>query len=279
MSELSPETKDLLERGRTGESMTPEHRARLREALSTSLALGSLGVATGSAAAWASITAKVVGALLAVGALGSAVLVLQQQPSAKRAPSAEHATARAALPPARAPFVRPSADSEQPAAPPASGRPLPTLAPMHQDEHNPPGRPVPPLARPSAARAPKQRSTEPAKLPGPSARQDARPASEASAAPPSMAPLSTLAEEALLLKEAHRASAQNDLPRALRMLDEHSARYPKSVLEPERAAQRILVLCRSGRIAEAREQTSVFLRAHPAGPLAARVGEMCKEAP
>jgi hypothetical protein len=266
MSELSRETEELLRSGRAGEPMTPEHRARLRAALSTSLALGSVAAVTGSAAAWATTTAKVVGVVLGLGALGTTFVVLQQKPPAQRAPSAEHAAVQ---------------KSEQPA--PASKPAPPSLAPSPAHSENEANRPsaqpeLAPRTRPTG-RLPEREPAQPTTLPAQPATHDGHPDSDAGAASSHAAPPSTLAEEARLLKEAHRLTTQGDLRAALGLLDEHSTRFPESVLEPERTAQRILVLCQSGRIAEARDQTHAFLRTHPAGPLATRVRQICEQAP
>ena len=62
---------------------------------------------------------------------------------------------------------------------------------------------------------------------------------------------------------------------SLRLLDEHSRQYPNSALEPERSAERVLALCRAGRVADARREGRAFLATHAAGPLASRVQASC----
>jgi outer membrane protein assembly factor BamD (BamD/ComL family) len=96
-----------------------------------------------------------------------------------------------------------------------------------------------------------------------------------SAPAPGIRPLSTLEQDARLLGEADIAMRSGDADRALALLAEHAATFPSSELEPERSAERIFALCRAGRVEEAWSETSAFVRAHPTGPLSARVKGAC----
>jgi hypothetical protein len=86
---------------------------------------------------------------------------------------------------------------------------------------------------------------------------------------------SLLGEEARLVRDANEAAKSGDTARALAFLDEHASRFPGGVLEPERSAERIFILCAAGRADEARTAKDAFLIRHASGPLAARVRESC----
>jgi hypothetical protein len=96
---------------------------------------------------------------------------------------------------------------------------------------------------------------------------------------PVSAPANMLTRDVRLLRDADLAVRGGDPERALTLLDEHAAVFPRSDLEPERSAERVFALCRAGRIDEARTATSAFLRAHPTGPLSERVKDSCRVGP
>ncbi len=91
--------------------------------------------------------------------------------------------------------------------------------------------------------------------------------------PLSLSP-STLAEETALLRRAHDLLVRGDPREALVLLNEHLARFPTSVLEPERTTEQVLALCASARPTEARTAAAAFLQRHP-GTLPARVRASC----
>jgi hypothetical protein len=72
MSKLSRETEVLLERGRGGTPLTPAHRERLRGAILAKASGVAVVASAGSASAWTSIGAKIVGAALLVATVGGA---------------------------------------------------------------------------------------------------------------------------------------------------------------------------------------------------------------
>jgi hypothetical protein len=96
---------------------------------------------------------------------------------------------------------------------------------------------------------------------------------------PASAATSTLEREVRLLRDADLATKDGDPERALALLDEHAAAFPRSDLEPERSAERVFALCSAGRVEEERNAASAFLSAHPTGPLAARVRGACRAGP
>ena len=89
----------------------------------------------------------------------------------------------------------------------------------------------------------------------------------------------TLRAESELLGEAHRAMNSGALDQALAILTTYRERFPHGVLREERDVQRVLVLCRLGRHAEARAAAAGFLRAHPHSPLVPRVERACAPPP
>jgi hypothetical protein len=92
-------------------------------------------------------------------------------------------------------------------------------------------------------------------------------------APPPAAPASDLTEETRLLRDADRALRAGNTAKAISLLDEHAARFPKGALAPERAAERLIVSCELG-VADQR-RVDQFLASRGASPLAARVRRAC----
>jgi hypothetical protein len=84
---------------------------------------------------------------------------------------------------------------------------------------------------------------------------------------------STLAAETALLRDADRALRAGDTATALARLDEDAARFPHGVLAPERAGERLVVLCEVG--AADPRVVAQFLAARAGSPLAARVRRAC----
>jgi hypothetical protein len=240
MSELSRETDELLERGRVGESLAPHDRARLKRAVLAQVAGVSILATTSTAAAWTTVAAKVVGVVVILGSVGygvAAVLPPRASASApQRAADARHAPPSVAAR-APAPAVDSHASPVEPAvvAPSVPSAPLVGVAPA-------------PVENRSPAR---------------------------NAAPPTVRAPSSLEEEARLFREADDAMKAGDPSRALRLLDELTARFPGSALAPDGAAERVFALCMAGRQDEARGAAADFLRTEPMGPLAERVRASC----
>ncbi len=88
---------------------------------------------------------------------------------------------------------------------------------------------------------------------------------------------SRISEHADLLRDARSALAGGDAAKALSLLDQHPE-VSRGPLGPEWSAARVLVLCRLGRVAEARQAAHRFLKAHPSSPLAAQVAASCAAA-
>jgi hypothetical protein len=93
------------------------------------------------------------------------------------------------------------------------------------------------------------------------------------APPPPPPPAADLAEETRLLRDADKALRAGSTAKAIALLDEHAARFPKGALAPERAAERLIVSCELG-VAD-RGRVDQFLASRGASPLAARVRRAC----
>ena len=252
MSELGPETRALLGRGRRGETLSSERRASLKRNVLGKAAAGVIVTTSISAAAWSS-AAKLVALASVVVVVGTSAGVAVRA----RCSTVATTTTTTATPatPAVSAAIAPAALAPSPASTP----PEPLAASAPPIIHDVTERPRPPTVTAAPA---------PALAPAPTL--DRTPVD-----PPPPPRTSTLAEESRLLRAAHTALASGDGDGALRLLDEHAARFPASVLEPERSTERVLALCRAGREAEARGAARQFLVAHPSGPLAVRVRSSC----
>jgi hypothetical protein len=84
----------------------------------------------------------------------------------------------------------------------------------------------------------------------------------------------SIAVELALLEEAQTALRTHAPGRALVVLNEHAAKYPKGALAEERDGLRVVALCNVGR-SEAALAAERFLADHPASPLAGPVRDAC----
>lgn len=119
------------------------------------------------------------------------------------------------------------------------------------------------VARPSVSLAPEpaERSQDPAVMP----------------APVRETPSVALLEEARLVEQALNALQRGDPSQAERALEEHSARYPAGVLEEERQATRILILCARGQRDQAAAMRAAFTRRWPASSSINRIDSLCAQ--
>jgi hypothetical protein len=85
----------------------------------------------------------------------------------------------------------------------------------------------------------------------------------------------TIDEEVRLLKAAQRALSSGAPARALAILDESVARFPKSKLGDARQVTRMMAVCSLGQTAQARELAKRFLAQHPSSPFSDRVRRIC----
>ena len=96
---------------------------------------------------------------------------------------------------------------------------------------------------------------------------------------PDTSPASTLEAETRLLREAHDAMQAGQPAKALDLLDQQSLAYAGGQLVEERAAARVLALCKAGRPEAAQAAAARFLQEHPQSPLADRVRTACAAPP
>ena len=249
MSELSPETLELLDLARGASVLTDARRSRIKAGLFTQIAAGGLAATVaGSAgigkAAWLTGTmGKVVSGLALVSVTGAGVYVATRPASpapAAHAVSVQNSPVRVARPVLKA---APAIDNTPSVAPDSAPAPEATaVAPS-----------APPVLRSS----------------GSSAR-----ASAASAAPALNA--DTLAEETRLLRDADQALRAGNASRALTLLDAHAAQFPHGALAPERSAERMIARCLLGEVDAA--GAAAYLSAHPNSPFTARIRDACKTA-
>ena len=112
----------------------------------------------------------------------------------------------------------------------------------------------------------------------PTAKEDSRPAPRviaANAAPaseptPAAAPAS-LADEMKSAEAIRTASREGRIADAIRLLDEHDARFPNGALSEETLVLRIEAFAKAGRNAEAKALAEKFLSERPKSPYAPRV--------
>lgn len=251
MSSLSKEAREVLAAGVRAEAPTmadrQRARARLDVALATSIAAAPIEAPAAPPRAW-----------LMKGVVGTAtVLVVAAGTIAVRTSTPDD--------PPGAP----------PPTPPVSAVMAPPVAAVPAERGE-----VPPRVASPATPAPRRAGSAiapPAAVP---ARRPAANAAGAAAAPAgAIVPLGaeepeTLEEETRALQQVHGALKDGDASRALRLLAEHEARFPRGQLRPERQAARVLALCATDPAA-GRAALAEFLEAHPGSPLLLRVKRAC----
>jgi hypothetical protein len=274
MSDLSPETRAMLARGRAGHALPEGRRRGMKRALLVRIAGGTLVASTTSATA---LAGKVVAVAILVGAFSVGVANVVESRSAARPPAP--VSVPAAAPIAQAGPPRGSSPARPPEAPPGAPE-MATAEPVATAMAVPTGEvPVAPAAADSVATATVRRAARGTPIATAATARIATtldaPVSSApsSSAPPLSAP--SLQAEATLLLEAHQALHAGDPETALRLLGDHAARFPGSALAPERSAERVLALCQAGRNVEARREGQAFLAVSGSGPLALRVQRSC----
>lgn len=299
MSELSPETEELLEKGRAGTPLSASHRDELKGAVLAKLAIGagaagtSLTATSTSAAAW-TMTTKTIGVAVIAAVIGTGTVGIvkyqrqahtpqeSSQPSLVAHASNAHAANDSPAPsPTIATPMTASVNAEAPQTfPIAQSTPLPTPVANSQTSSTTTSSNSTHASSPSTAPAISGDSQNTANSPAivrssnPSFATMSDGNGSTSVNAPAPHP-SSLAEENALLRSAHDAIAAGDPARALRLLDEDAARFPSSAMEPERSAERVFAFCAEQNTDAARAAAGTFLSAHPTGPLAMRVRESC----
>jgi hypothetical protein len=83
------------------------------------------------------------------------------------------------------------------------------------------------------------------------------------------------APELALIRAALTSLRDHDSAQALRLLDEHAARYPSGAFGTERRALHVVALCAAGRLEEGSRERAQFLKTSGDSPIAARVRSAC----
>jgi hypothetical protein len=91
------------------------------------------------------------------------------------------------------------------------------------------------------------------------------------------APSDHLGAETAALLSTQRALRDGNTRLALALLDEQDATYGTGALQEERAAARVLALCQSGLVEEARAEADRFERRWPRSALLGRIRSACRK--
>lgn len=239
MTDLSPESKALIELARADDEPTAADRARVRRALGASLATGiaassatSFAAGAGAKAAAAGATAGLAGTLKIAMWVGIGMAL-------------GAATTGAVV------FATHDKTPDRALAPRVSARePVMAVVPSREE-------PAPEGTAIGMATIPLEVSAKSASTKTP---------------PPSP---SSLTAEMRLLETARAALSSGDARRALTLIEQHERDYPTGALVEERRASKVFALCELGRRSEAARAASEFLRTAPTSPLRGRVLDSC----
>jgi TolA-binding protein len=305
MSDLSPETRRLIDMARDGDRLPPGRRAMLETRFFTRVVGGAvIGLAAREAFAKSTglfgPVAKGIAGLALVSSIGAggywavratrsdlaaSLRNTSQETSHAAGPSNEWSAPAAqamAAPPSRP--VR-AAETEPPRR---AGNSLNVAEPRESIARRAPAsvamrtpsapgrgtssRSAPAPVAPAQAGAPTQ-ATAPAQA-APVATPPATPEPPAPAAEETASRVpNALADETRLLWEADQALRSGNTARAVTLLDEHASRYPDGSLSPERGAERVMALCKLGRIDAPTVRS--YLGSHPNLSLSERIQQAC----
>ena len=104
---------------------------------------------------------------------------------------------------------------------------------------------------------------------------DATPSVAASRSRPRAAKLDPLVRETSLLRQAEASLRADEPAEALDVLGEHAREFPQSSLAVERAALRVIALCRSGKQAQGRGEAALLERHAASKPYRERIRRAC----
>ncbi|HEY1536127.1 MAG TPA: hypothetical protein VGF76_19035 [Polyangiaceae bacterium] len=267
MSDLSPETNQLLELARDAGTLSATRRTQIKASLLTQIAAGGLAMQVGASsvglgkAAWFSgPISKLVSAVALVSVAGAGVYAGVRAKASQAPPTQVASPASPHAPLARVSHASPSTTSE----------PAPELAAPEPAAPEAPEPAAPELAVSAAVPSPVAN--------GKAAGASARPATTNAPAAPTSATANpdTLADETRLLRDADQALRAGNARRALSLLDEHAASYPHGALAPERNAERMVARCQLGEVDTNHAQA--YLAAHPSSAFTARIRDACAAA-
>ena len=284
MTELSSQTRALLEITRSSDGPTETDRQRLANALATKVGIGApilLGGASvgalpqGGATAAAAIAA---GNATATPVTSLATLLSSAGVKVVLAGLVGAAVGLATMTPVV--LLAPGAPEVQPAEP-LSGDGASGLAPGELRQREPSaaknptsgGEPVPGVV--GGNQSPRATAAGGVQSPHPSVSDStpAAPLGNSAAERPKAA--ASLSREAELLAAVQGELSANKPERALELLDEHERAYSSGALSEERQAARVLALCQAGQRETARYHAIEFLKAAPRSPLVPRIQSSC----
>jgi len=258
MSELGPDAREILRNGRTGDDPSPADRARIHAALMATIAASAATTAASSASASTNV-----GLSASAGAAKPVLTSLFGSVFAKGMLIVFLGAAGTG-----AWLAWPKANQTSSSAPSISDK---QTAPISTEIVTPP--PPPP------AEIAEEKRNEP--LAAASAWvAPAKPLPAHGSASPSTPktpeePADSIIAETQRLREAHGALRGGDPEKALALLSEEAAEAEGQKLREERAAARVLALCKLGRVDEANAEAAAFLAQNPRSPLADRVRKAC----
>ncbi len=271
---LDPRAMDLLAACRADEALPADVEARVWTRLEASSA-------TRTRAAWKTWAAV---GLVAMAAAAIATVAVRSQPLEERAsdPGSQAADAPQQLEAESASTVRPP--------PPAPGRSGGVPTPPEPSHAIAPSPAAPATAAPAPSPSRPHRSGKspgplPAPAPAPAPPPSSAPSSSSAPAPapsPSSAPgetTSSLAEETRLLERAQAALKRGEPQTAIEILRASERKFPRGVLQEERAALGVIALCETEQTDAGRRAAAAFVRRHPGSGLTSRVRNACKTTP
>jgi hypothetical protein len=269
MSDLSPDTDKLLELARGAGALSDARRAQIKAGLLSQIAAGGALGAAASHATWGKVAwfsspfAKGISALALLSVVGAGVYVgtrtaKTQSAAPSRAVAVTPATRSASLPEAARPVDLGSSDPSIAAAGTAAA---PAGAPPAETASAAPRVAAVSAAVPNSSKTPV------------AAGHVAAPRESQSG---DVTSTDTLAAETSLIRDADQALRAGNAQRALTLLDEHVARFPHGVLEPERSAERMIARCKLGQVDAKTAQS--YLASHAGSSFAARLQDACGNA-
>ena len=249
MKELTAKAAAILQAAQRNETPSADVRVRVWEQTRLRAAAGDLGPALPEAVVTTSVATSKLLAWVAAAAMGGGAVVggillaREPAPSTSPAPSEVEVEVEVEV----EPVVR---EVEEPIGP----------APVLTVE------PVEPLEEPAEATV--------AEVTVPRRRAPARAATKSTQGEEQDAG-SGFGEEVELLARARAALGRGEASKALSLLEQHAKQFPRGALGPERDVSRIMALCALGRVEQARDHATAFMRRHPRSALAERVRRTC----
>ena len=264
MSELGPDARAILRNGRDGDNPSPADRTRIHAALMATIAAGAATtLANQASAATPDITpdlslptsigigkpiaATVFGSIFAKGmlvvVLGAAGAWLAWPTTPNKPMNGSSGIPDKPVASIAATAAAPAPDSSAEVAPESPMAPL-----VEVSEQIISAKPAPIAASTASAEVPDESED-------------------------------SLLAETQRLREAHGAMQNGDAEKALELLSEKAAEDEGQKLREERAAARVLALCKLGRVEEAQAEAEAFLSQNPRSPLADRVRKACPRTP